>query len=741
DAAAPGAAQKLSNLAAGTLSATSTDAVNGSQLFGTNTQVSNLGTATASNLGGGATYDPVTGTVSAPSYTVQGSQYNNVGGAIGAVDGNLTTLNNSISNGSVGVVQRTSTPDETVLTAAGGDAAAPGAAQKLSNLAAGTVAATSTDAVNGSQLFGTNTQVSNLGTATASNLGGGAAYDPVTGTVSAPSYTVQGSQYNNVGGAIGAVDGSLTTLNNSVSTGTIGVVQRTSTPDETVLTAAGGSAAAPGAAQKLSNLAAGTVAATSTDAVNGSQLFGTNTQVSNLGTATASNLGGGATYDPVTGTVSAPSYTVQGSQYNNVGGAIGAVDGSLTTLNNSVSTGTIGVVQRTSTPDETVLTAAGGSAAAPGAAQKLSNLAAGTLSATSTDAVNGSQLFGTNTQVSNLGTATASNLGGGATYDPVTGTVSAPSYTVQGSQYNNVGGAIGAVDSKLTDLSGSVNSGSVGVVQRSSTANETVLTAAGGSATAPGAAQKLSNLAAGTVSATSTDAVNGSQLFGVQSTVSSIQNGTDGMFQVNNSSLAAKPTASGTDSVAGGAGAIATGSKSTAIGSKAKASGQNSIAVGSGANASAGSAVAIGANSTADRDNSVSVGSAGNERQITNVAAATQGTDAVNFDQLSKSVSGLTDISKSYTDQRYSELKNDLKNQDDTLSAGIAGAMAMATLPQPYSAGKSMTSLAAANYRGQSAISFGFSRVSDDGKWVTKLQANTNTKGDAGVAAGIGYQW
>ena len=492
---------------------------------------------------------------------------------------------------------------------------------------------------------------------------------------------------------------------------------------------------------KIQNLGTGALSATSTDAVNGSQLFGTNTQVSNLGTSTATNLGGGAIYDSATGTVSAPSYTVQGSQYNNVGGAIGAVDGSLTTLSSNISSGSVGVVQRTGTTDETVLTAAGGSATSPGAAQKLTNLAAGTLSATSTDAVNGSQLFGTNTQVSNLGTSTATNLGGGAIYDSATGTVSAPSYTVQGSQYNNVGGAIGAVDGSLTTLSSNISSGSVGVVQRTGTTDETVLTAAGGSATSPGAAQKLTNLAAGTLSATSTDAVNGSQLFGVQSSVSSLQNGTDGMFQVNNNSSAAKPTATGADSVAGGAGAIASGSQSTALGPKATATGQNSVALGSGANASATNGVAIGADSTADRDNSVSVGSAGNERQITNVAAATQGTDAVNFDQLNKSVSALTEGANAYTDQRYSELRSDLKKQDDTLSAGIAGAMAMASLPQPYSAGASMTSLAAANYRGQSAISFGFSRVSDNGRWVTKLQANTNTKGDAGIAAGVGYQW
>ena len=67
--------------------------------------------------------------------------------------------------------------------------------------------------------------------------------------------------------------------------------------------------------------------------------------------------------------------------------------------------------------------------------------------------------------------------------------------------------------------------------------------------------------------------------------------------------------------------------------------------------------------------------------------------------------------------------------------------MAMASLPQPYSPGASMTAIAAGTYRGQSALSFGVSRVSNNGRWVGKLQATTNTQGDAGAAVGVGYQW
>ncbi|MDD1033201.1 YadA-like family protein [Pseudomonas shahriarae] len=1125
--AAPGASQKLTNLSAGALSATSTDAVNGSQLLSTNTNLSNLGSSAASNLGGGAAFDSVTGTISAPSYTVQGNTYNDVGSAFGAVDSDLSSLSTSVATGALGVVQRTATADEMALVAAGGTGAAPGASQKLTNLSAGTLSATSTDAVNGSQLFSTNTNLSSLGSSAASNLGGGAAFDSVTGTISAPSYTVQGNTYNDVGSAFGAVDSDLSSLSTSVATGALGVVQRTATADEMALVAAGGTGAAPGASQKLTNLSAGTLSATSTDAVNGSQLFSTNTNLSNLGSSAASNLGGGAAFDSVTGTISAPSYTVQGNTYNNVGSTFGAVDSALTSLDiqgskyfktNSLATGSVasgvnaiaigpdasatqanaiamgnaaqatgidaiaigagalatgsiatgvnakaggggaafgdyadaggtalsanatvtkgtavghssvvetndgvalgshsvattaagamgydpatdassastsstwrstlgavsvggngdtrqvtnlaagtsdtdavnlaqlkaldselgGAVDRAVQYDGAVgsakdtLTLAGANSTDGGATNgtKITNLSAGALSATSTDAVNGAQLFSTNTNLSNLGGSTASSLGGGATYDPITGTISAPSYTVQGNTYNNVGSAIGAVDSDLSSLNSSLTTGAVGVVQRTAMADEMALVAFGARGVAPGATQRLTNLSAGRLSATSTDAVNGAQLYAtdqqvalntssianldnritviggtvdglisgsgikyfhanstksdsvasggnsvavgpnaqatgegavasgndavasndgsiaigsgatssgsgsvalgagssdngqgadsytgkysnatnviagtvsvgnattgqvrtvsnvadgrdatdavnvrqldgavaqskqytdasfnsikttveglgtsstklesqvtqIQTTVSAVQSGTDGMFQVDGSSKV-KPTASGSNAVAGGASAVASGANSTALGNASKATEQNAVAVGNGASATAKNSAALGANSVADRENSVSVGASGSERQITNVAAATKGTDAVNFDQLNKSVAELTGSANSYTDQRYAELKHDLKEQDETLSAGIAGAMAMASLPQPHLAGASMTSFAAANYRGQSALSLGVSRISDNGRWVSKLQATTNSQGDAGIGVGVGYQW
>ncbi|MCY1560847.1 Autotransporter adhesin UpaG [compost metagenome] len=102
---------------------------------------------------------------------------------------------------------------------------------------------------------------------------------------------------------------------------------------------------------------------------------------------------------------------------------------------------------------------------------------------------------------------------------------------------------------------------------------------------------------------------------------------------------------------------------------------------------------------------------------------------------------GITNQAAAYTDARYNDLKNDLDEQDDTLSAGIAGAMAMASLPQPYEPGASMAAAGVSSYRGQAALSVGISRISDNGKWVTKLQGSADSQGEVGVGVGVGYQW
>jgi len=648
-----GTERQIVNLAAGELSATSTDAVNGSQLFATNQAVT------------------------------------------------------SIANGATGPVQRTTTADQLALVAPGGSGAAPGAAQTLTNLAPGALNAISTDAVNGSQLFATNTNVTtlttnvtNLGSTTASTLGGGATYDPATGKVAGFSQSITNINPNGtigttigqttVAGALTALDGNTTNLANNLTNGAIGPVQRTVTPNQLTLVAPGGTAAAPGAAQTLTNVAPGALNATSTDAVNGSQLFATNayvttltTNANNLGNTTASTLGGGATYDPATGKVAGFSQSITNVNPNGtigttigqttVAGALTALDVNTTNLANNLTNGAIGPVQRTVTPNQLTLVAPGGTAAAPGAAQTLTNLAPGALNAASTDAVNGSQLFATNSSVTtlttntnNLGSTTASTLGGGATYDPATGKVAGFSQPITGI---GTTGAVGVAANQTTvgDALAALNANAVNLaniaVKYDAAGGNTITLGATGGGGGPAGGVKITNLTAGTLSATSTDAVNGSQLYATNQTVTNISNGQVGAFGSNQATTKAQPVASGTDALAGGFGASATGAASSVIGNNATDNGvANSTVMGNGASivgGLTGSNVALGQGSIvasnpvgtsstavggttynfagANPAGTVSVGSVGAERTVTNVAAgrlSAASTDAVNGSQL-----------------------------------------------------------------------------------------------------------
>lgn len=117
------------------------------------------------------------------------------------------------------------------------------------------------------------------------------------------------------------------------------------------------------------------------------------------------------------------------------------------------------------------------------------------------------------------------------------------------------------------------------------------------------------------------------------------------------------------------------------------------------------------------------------DNRITNVAPGIDGTDAVNVNQLGQATGGLQNQI------------NDLRRQDKRLGAGIAAAMATASLPQAYLPGKTMMSMAAGTWDSESGMAIGFSGISDNGHWVYKLSGNATSRGDYGAAVGIGYQW
>jgi autotransporter adhesin len=193
-----------------------------------------------------------------------------------------------------------------------------------------------------------------------------------------------------------------------------------------------------------------------------------------------------------------------------------------------------------------------------------------------------------------------------------------------------------------------------------------------------------------------------------------------------------------------------------ASGPNAIASGANSTALGADTKATASGSVALGQGSVADRANTISVGAAGSERQITNVAAGTQTTDAVNVGQLNQGLSQNLSEANQYTNNAFAGSKQYTDNAvaganaytDSRVNSavkdargGIASAIATANLPQAFIPGKGMISVAGGTYSGQSAVALGISKASENGRWVVKGSASSDTRGNFGAGAGVGFHW
>lgn len=126
---------------------------------------------------------------------------------------------------------------------------------------------------------------------------------------------------------------------------------------------------------------------------------------------------------------------------------------------------------------------------------------------------------------------------------------------------------------------------------------------------------------------------------------------------------------------------------------------------------------------------------AGN-KQITNVAPgriAADSTDAVNGSQLHEV--------KADMNNKINHLNGQVNKLGKRVNAGTASALAASQLPQAYIPGKSMVSVAAGNYQGQNAVALGMSRISDNGKIIIRLAGTSDTQGKMGVAVGAGYHW
>ncbi|EIW3690323.1 trimeric autotransporter adhesin SadA [Salmonella enterica] len=338
--------------------------------------------------------------------------------------------------------------------------------RQITYVAKGDINANSTDAVTGAQIY-------SLSQSVADRLGGGASVNS-DGTVNAPLYKVGTGTYNNVGSALSALNSSITNTEASVA----GLI------DDALLwdgNTSAFSANHSGSDSKITNLAAGTLAADSTDAVNGSQLFDTNEKVDQNTADITTNTDSinQNTTDIAANTASINQNTTD----------IATNTTNINSLSNSVTTLT----------DDALLwdgSASAFSANHSGSDSKITNLAAGTLAADSTDAVNGSQLFATNENVSQNTTDIAANTD--------------------------------SINQNTTDIAtNTTNINSLSNSVTTLTDDALLWDAASGAFNAnhSGSDSKITNLAAGTLAADSTDAVNGSQLFATNENVS--QNTTD----------------------------------------------------------------------------------------------------------------------------------------------------------------------------------------------------------------------
>ncbi|EGO9522080.1 adhesin [Escherichia coli] len=636
------ATNKISNVQAGIVSSDSTDAINGSQLYG-------LADSFTSYLGGGADISD-TGVLTGPTYSIGGTDYTNVGDALAAIN---TSFSDSLGDA---LLWDTTAGKFSAKHGINNDPSV------ITDIANGAVSSTSSDAINGSQLYGVSDYIADA-------LGGNAVVN-ADGSITAPTYAIAGGSYSNVGDALEAID---TTLDDALLW------------DATANDGAGAFSAGRGVdntASKITNVANGAISATSSDAINGSQLYTTNKYI-------ADALGGDAEVN-ADGTITAPTYTIANAEYNNVGDALDALDENALLWDATANNGEGAY-----------------NASHDGKASIITNVADGNIGEGSTDAINGSQLFNTNMliqQNSEVINQLAGNTsetyieenGAGINYVRTNDTgltftdASAAGIGSTAVGYNSVAKgdssvAIGQGSSSIVDTSIALGSSSVssrvivkgsrdtsvseeGVVIGYDTTDGELLGAL--SIGDDGKYRQIINVADGSEAH---DAVTVRQL---QNAIGAVATTPTKYYHAN--STAEDSLAVGEDSLAMGAKTIVNGNagigiglntlvladaiNGIAIGSNARANHANSIAMGNGSQTTRGAQTGYTAYNMDAPQNSVgefSVGSEDGQRQITNVAAGSADTDAVNVGQLK-----VTDAQVSQNTQSITNLNNQVTNLD-----------------------------------------------------------------------------
>ncbi|EJM6134225.1 YadA-like family protein [Salmonella enterica] len=671
--------RQITYVAKGDINSTSTDAVTGAQIY-------SLSQSVADRLGGGASVNS-DGTVNAPLYEVGTGIYNNVGSALSALNTSITNTEASVA----GLAEDALLWDDSTSAFS---ASHTGNASKITNLTAGTLAADSTDAVNGSQLFDTNEKVDQNTADIATNTD---SINQNTADITANTDSINQNTTDIAANTTSINQNTTDIATNTTSINNLNNSVTTLTDDALLWDAVSGAfnANRNGSASKIINVAAGDLSEDSTDAVNGSQLYETNQRVdqntsaiADINTSITNLSSDNLSWNETTSSFSASHGSSTTNKITNVAAgelseeSTDAVNGSqlfetnekvdqnttdiaanttnitqnssaIENLNTSVSdinTSITGLTDNALLWDEDI---GAFSANHGGSTSKITNVAAGALSEDSTDAVNGSQLYETNQKV-----------------DQNTS-------------------AIADINTSITNL---------GTDALSWDDEEGAFSASHGTS----GTNKITNVAAGEIASDSTDAVNGSQLYETNMLISQYN---ESISQLAGDTSETYITENGTgvkyirtnDNGLEGQDAYATGNGATAVGYDAVASGAGSLALGQNSSSSIDGSIALGSGSTSNRAISsgiqttsvtsdgvvigynttdrkllgaLSLGTDGESyRQITNVADGSEAQDAVTVRQLQNAIGAVTTTPTKYYHANSTE-EDSLAVGTDSLAMG-----------------------------------------------------------------------
>ncbi|MGE6246672.1 YadA-like family protein, partial [Psychrobacter proteolyticus] len=323
---------------------------------------------------------------------------------------------------------------------------------------------------------------------------------------------------------------------------------------------------------------------------------------------------------------------------------------------------------------------------------KITNVQNGEVSATSQDAINGGQLYAQGTGISSI-------IGGDTVYNAESGTFT--NSDIGGTGESNIDGAIASIRQGTIEINENVQVNTESITTNTTNiANNTT-----------DIATNTSNITTNTTNIkTNTDKLDAGLNFGADSGAS-----------IN------KPI--GDDSILSftGGNNITT----TAEGSSIKFDLNGNISVDS---VTVGTTVINNEGiSMQDGPSMTSQGLYAGNQRMTGVADGVEATDAVNYSQLSALDSRLN--------SNMSDLGYKIDEVEDDANAGISAAMAMSAMPQAYIAGKSLIGGGVGTYNGESAVAIGFSKLSNDGRWVIKVNGTADTQGNVGGAVGAGFHF